>query len=275
MKRFCVVLLLSLVSTACSSVTPGAGEQAVLVYKPWIFGHGGVDKNAVTTGQTWVAWSTEAHVVSTTPRQFNVHFEDMMSAEGVPLDFDAVIRLQVTDAVAMVEKFGVAEMGKNGHTAPAWYWNNVYKPFETAVRQAVRKHGMNETAISTTAIDAIDDEISATMLAYLKGAGLPVRLIDVTVGRANPPDAVKHQRVETAAQEQRSNTERQRKLAEDQRLAAEQARAAADNAYREAMRLSPDQFLQLEAIKMQRDVCTGGKCTFLLGGGAVPTLPVR
>lgn len=79
----------------------------------------------------------------------------------------------------------------------------------------------------------------------------------------------------TAEQEQRSNTEKQRKLAEDQRLAAEQSRAAADNAYREAMRLSPEQFLQLEAIKMQRDVCASGKCQFFIGGGVVPTLPLR
>ena len=39
------------------------------------------------------------------------------------------------------------------------------------------------------------------------------------------------------------------------------------------MSLSPDQFLRLETIKMQREVCANGKCTFLLGG-VVPTLDV-
>src|SRR2546429_7360718 len=37
---------------------------------------------------------------------------------------------------------------------------------------------------------------------------LPLKLVTMTVGRANPPDAIKHQRIETAAQEQRSNTDR-------------------------------------------------------------------
>ena len=73
----------------------------------------------------------------------------------------------------------------------------------------------------------------------------------MTVGRANPPDAIKNQRIETAAQEQRANTEKQRKLAEDQRLQAELSRANADNAYRNQMSLSPEQFLRLEAIHMQ------------------------
>ena len=81
----------------------------------------------------------------------------------------------------------------------------------------------------------------------------------MTVGRANPPDAIKNQRVETATQEQRSNTERQRKLAEDQRLQAESSRAAADNAYRESMHLSPEQFIQLEQIKMQEAVFAAAK----------------
>jgi hypothetical protein len=91
----------------------------------------------------------------------------------------------------------------------------------------------------------------------------------MTVGKANPPDAIKNQGVETATQEQRIQTEKQTKLAEDQRMMAEQSRASADNAYREAMHLSPEQFIQLETIKMQARVCGDqGKasCTFIQNG---------
>jgi regulator of protease activity HflC (stomatin/prohibitin superfamily) len=139
------------------------------------------------------------------------------------------------------------------------------------VRQAVRKRGMNETAISTTALDAIDAEIKTDLAAFLVDKALPVKLVTMTVGRANPPDSIKHQRIETATQEQRIQTEKQMKLAEDQRMAAEQSRASADNAYREAMHLSPEQFIQLETIKMQGLVCgPQGKaaCTFIQNGAA-------
>jgi regulator of protease activity HflC (stomatin/prohibitin superfamily) len=130
---------------------------------------------------------------------------------------------------------------------PNWFESNVQAEFANRVRQAVRKHGMNETAIQTNAVDAIDAEVSKAMVEYIAQARLPLRLIDVTVGRANPPDSIKTQRIETAAQEQRANTERQRKLAEDQRKEAEQARAASDNAYRNALGMSSEQFIQLEA----------------------------
>jgi regulator of protease activity HflC (stomatin/prohibitin superfamily) len=217
-----------------------------------------VDPTPVKTGRTYVWFTTDHIIVNMQPIQFQEHFDDLMSSDGVPLDFDGVLRLQVVDSVSLIKNFGVR-----------WFDNNVKAEFRNRVRQAVRKHGMNETAISTKAIDEIDTEISQAMEKYLSDAKLPVRLIQVTVGKANPPDSIKNQRVETAAQQQRVLTEQQRKLAEDSRKAAELSRAEADNAYRNAMQLSPDQFLRLETIKMQRDVCGGGHCTFILTDGRV------
>ena len=248
------VIMMAMTVTACGTVEPGPGQEAVLVMKPFLFGHGGVDPEPVRTGRTIVALTTDAWYVDMVPQQYREHFEDLMSSDGVPLDFDAALRLKVTDSVQLVSKFGFE-----------WYTNNVQAEFTNRVRTAVKKHGMNETAINTTAVEAIDSEVTKAMNAYIKEASLPIFLIDVTVGRANPPDAIKNQRVETAAQEQRANTEKQRKLAEDQRKDAEAARATADNAYRNAMNLSPEQFLRLEAIHMQRDVCAKGGCTFIAG----------
>jgi regulator of protease activity HflC (stomatin/prohibitin superfamily) len=192
------------------------------------------------------------------PQRFEANLPDTMTSDGVPISFHAIVVVQVVDSVALINNFG-----------PQWYSNNVEQPFATMVRQAVRKHGMNETAISTTALDDIDNEIRDNLSAFMKEKALPVKLVTMTVGRANPPDSIKSQRIETAAQEQRIQTEKQMKLAEDQRMQAEQSRASADNAYREAMHLSPEQFIQLESIKMQAAVCgPSGKaaCTFIQNG---------
>jgi regulator of protease activity HflC (stomatin/prohibitin superfamily) len=238
-----------------NSAAPDAGHEVVVIRKPLIFGHGGVGEKSVTAGRSYFAFTTQTVDVNMQPMQFALHFEDLMSKDGVPLDFDSVIRLQITDAVKLVRDFG-----------PNWYDNNVKAEFMNRVRQAVRKHGMNETAISTKAIEEIDDEVTASMADYIKQSGLPMKLIQVTVGKANPPDSVKHQRIDTAVQEQRQLTERQRKLAEDQRKEAEASRAVADNAYRQAMGLSPDLFIQLEAINMQKEVCAKSGCTFVAPG---------
>ncbi len=262
--RSLLLSLLALTLSACSVYAPDAGHEVVLIEKPWFFGHGGVDPDPVRTGRTYAAISTQGVDVFMQPQKFETEMHDTMTSDGVPISFHAIVVLQVSDSVALIRSFG-----------PEWYRNNLEEQFKTMVRQAVRKRGMNETAISTPALDEIDSEIRDSLLAFIKEKGLPVRLITMTVGRANPPDAIKNQRIETAAQEQRVQTEKQIKLAEDQRKAAEEARAAADNAYRQAIGLSPEQFVQLEQIKMQREVCSHTNCTFIVNGGAVPTLNVK
>jgi regulator of protease activity HflC (stomatin/prohibitin superfamily) len=262
--RIGLLVLSALFLLGCGCQSPDAGHEIVLVEKPLVFGHGGVDPDPVKTGLTFTAWTTSGVDVWMQPQKFETEMTDTMTSDGVPITFHAIIILQVVDSVSLIKNFG-----------PEWYKNNLEEQFKTMVRQAVRKHGMNETAISTTALDAIDSEIRDELIVFLRDKALPVKLITMTVGKANPPDAIKHQRIETAAQEQRVNTERQRKLAEDVRLQAEQSRANADNAYRESMHLSPEQFIQLKGIEMQTEVCgEKGKatCTFLNGVSPVYNL---
>jgi regulator of protease activity HflC (stomatin/prohibitin superfamily) len=251
---------------SCSRFSPDAGHEIVIIEKPLLFGHGGIDPEPVKVGLTFGAITSSGVDVYMQPQKFETELSDTMTSDGVPITFHAIMVLQVNDSVSLIRNFG-----------PDWYNNNLQEPFRTMVRQAVRKRGMNETAISTTALDAIDEEIRDALQKFITDKNLPVRLVTMTVGKANPPDSVKHQRIETATQEQRIQTEKQKKLAEDQRLQAEQSRANADNAYRESMHLSPEQFIQLETIKMQAQVCgEGGKasCTFIQNG-ATPVYNLR
>src|SRR5258706_15254051 len=215
MKYLTMLIALGLVG--CSVYSPDAGHEVVLIEKPWIFGHGGVDSDLVKPGRTFAAITTEGVDVYMQPQKCDTEMHDTMTSDGVPISFHAIVVLQVTDSVVLIKNFG-----------PKWYQNNLEEQFKTMVRQAVRKRGMNETAISTTALDAIDAEIRDQLVAFIAAKKLPVQLVTMTVGRANPPDAIKNQRIETAAQEQRIQTEKQKKLAEDSRMQAEQRRASAD-----------------------------------------------
>src|SRR5258706_5648839 len=263
MKRLMLIAIAAAL-TGWSTYSRDAGHEVVLIEKPYFFGHGGVNPNPVKTGRVYTAWSTEGEDVYMQPQKYEMESPDTMTSDGVPISFHAIMVLQVTDSVSLIKNFG-----------NKWYENNLNEPFRTMVRQAVRKRGMNETAISTTALDAIDAEIRDALKAFIKEKGLPIQLVTMTVGRANPPDAIKNQRIETATQEQRIQTEQQTKLAEVQRKSAEEARAAADNAYRQAIGLSPEQYVQLKRIEMENRVCADGKCTFIENGAAVPAFSVK
>src|SRR5437764_6302101 len=51
----------------CNSVTPDAGHEVVLVEKPMLFGHGGVDPQPVRAGRTFVAATTQGIDVNMQP----------------------------------------------------------------------------------------------------------------------------------------------------------------------------------------------------------------
>ncbi len=265
------VLLVVALAIGCRTVQPDAGHEAVLVRKPLLFGSGGVDPTPVKTGLKYVAFTTTGIDVNMQPMRIDVEFSDLMTMDGVPIDFHSVLTLQVSDSVKLVRDFGQDFVDDK----PGFWIRNLEQPYRTAVRDAVKAHGMNEMAIQATAAEAVDKVVTEHLLTIIKETGVPVRLLDMSLGRANPPDAILHQRVETAAQEQRINTEKQKKLAEDQRKMAEESRAAADQAYNQKMGLNSEQYVALQAIQMQRDVCGKGTCTFLYGGNAVPLINMK
>jgi regulator of protease activity HflC (stomatin/prohibitin superfamily) len=165
MKILSILALISVLA-GCSSYGPDAGHEVVLIEKPWIFGHGGVVDEPVKTGLTFTAFTTHGVDVNMQPQKHEVEMDDTMTSDGVPISFHAIVVLQVVDSVTLIRSFG-----------PLWYENNLLEPFRTMVRQAVRKHGMNETAISTTALDDIDAEIQNALAAFIADKKLPVRIV--------------------------------------------------------------------------------------------------
>lgn len=281
MKRFlsfALVAMFAVLSIGCTAASPDAGQEAVWVEKPWIFGDGGVGRTPVKTGQEYGALSSAAIYVNM--QRVDLAFDDMMTSSGVPVDFHVVLSLKVTDSVKLVEKFGadtVEWKEKDGtvtNSEPGFFYRNLEQPIRTAVRDAVKKRDMQEMAITAKAVDEVQAEVLKATIELVKAAGVPCEITALNVGRVNPPDAVKSQRIATAAQEQRVITEQQTKLAEDQRRAAELARAEADNAYNAKMQLTPQQYVELERIKMFRDTCKGN-CTFFVGGAPTPVLPLK
>lgn len=252
--RMIALLACTAALSACSYVSTEPNEEKVLNAKPWFFGSGGVQDTPVR-GTSVVAWSTDAIPVNMQPEQHGIELNDLMTSDGVPLDFDASVVTQVTDSVSLVRRFGLK-----------WYDNNIRTEVLSYVRDAVKKHGMNETAITSTAAAAIDNEVSTRLEAYLAKNKFPVRLVRFTIGRANPPDSVKNQRIATAAEQQRALTFVSAVKAEEQRALSEAKRAKADQAYKEGMGLSSDQYMEKLKLETLAQVCGNKNCTFVQAG---------
>lgn len=62
------------------------GEEGVMVKKPWVIGHGGVDSESIRTGLVWTAWSTEVVRVNVKPFNVTEPFADLITVDNNPVD---------------------------------------------------------------------------------------------------------------------------------------------------------------------------------------------
>lgn len=244
-KAMLSVLSLCLVAglSSCINVAPGAGEEAVLIHKPYIFGHGGIDDKPVETGRQYEWFSTSYVIVSMLPQKFDEKLDDAASNDNTLLDFNTQIQLQVEDNKSPVL---IKNYGNN------WYVNVIQEVYRNTVRNYISKFGPFDLMSNREVLDSINFAVKGDMERYIdelsaKSGELPIDVVNVVVGRAIPNEKQKAEMDNTAAATQAKRTEESRFEMLKAKEAAERQRAIADKAYQEEMGLSADQFIQLKA----------------------------
>lgn len=236
------VALVSIVFVSCHFVAPSADEEAVLINHPVIWGHGGVDKDAVETGLSWCWWSTGSETFKIVPQKQQVNMEDLVSNDNTPLDFHTVIITQIKKGKTpvLLQNYGTD-----------WFSINLYNYYCKRVRDHVSQYSPFDLMSNREVLNSIDNKILNEMQAYVatlsKEAEFPVIIKSVVIGRAKPNAPQLEEMNRTAQEVQAKQTEDRRAEAQEARERAERQRAIADKAYMEEMNLSPAQFIQLKA----------------------------
>jgi regulator of protease activity HflC (stomatin/prohibitin superfamily) len=254
---FFVMAIVTMMSmSSCHMVTPDADEEAVLIYKPWFFGHGGVDDTPVQTGLTWCCASTSSETFKITPQRYDVDFDDIMSNDNTPLDYATYITLQITPGKSpiLMKNYGVD-----------WFKNNIEVVYRNFVREEISKYSpfdlMSNREVCTQIDTAVKNKLVTHIQNLSKKKEFPVEVREVITGRAKPNDKQLAEMNNTAAAIQARQTQQRLAEKEEARKKAEIARAEADKAYMKEMNLSPEQFIMLKIVDKANpnvDIVLGG-----------------
>lgn len=254
--------------TSCA-VTPDADEEAVLIRKPWIFGHGGIREEAVPTGLKWVAWTTSAEYFKIIPVRYDEQFDDIYSDDRTPLDFNSYINIQIKKGKSpiLLENYGTD-----------WYKNNIQVPYRNYTREEVSKYSPFDLISNREVLNKIDSVVKSKMDALIGSLSaekeFPIEIKSVLTGAASPNEGQKEEMEKTAQMIQAKTTQNREEEMHQAREKAEIARAKADKAYMNSIGLTPAQFIELQYIQMiegKKDA----NVNVLIGGSAVPTMTVR
>lgn len=233
-----------LLFTGCVSPSSiDAGEEGVLIYKPWVFGHGGVDPEPITTGMTWTVWSTKVDRVSIKPFNINENFDDLITKDNNPVDFSVHMTFKHIDGKTpiLVEKFG---MTKEDEPNSGWYPSKIQQPLRNDVREFVKDYSMFDISTNPAIANKLQEVVAKKVQEFIKREGMPTTLMNVSVGKVMPPQSVVDATLATAAQKQNVLTQEARVKAEQSREIAEKASARADKAYMQEMQMTPQQYLK-------------------------------
>ena len=235
--------------SSCTSVTPDAGQEAVKIHKPWIFGTGGVDMTPVETGLEYTWLSTDYVIVGMLPTKYDEKLDDVTSNDNTLLDFNTQIQLQVQNDKSPIL---IKNYGEN------WYANVIQEVYRNTVRNYISKYGPFDLMSNREVLDSINIMVKQDMEAHIANLStmsgeLPINVVNVLVGRAIPNEMQKEEMNRTAAATQAKRTEESRRDMLIAKEAAERQRAIADKAYQNELGLTTDQFIQLRAWEIIKD----------------------
>lgn len=249
--KIALVAGLALANVACISPSSvEGGVEGVKTHKPWVFGHGGVDMEPISTGLEWLFWSTSVDRYNIKPKKYTERFVDLTANDNVAIDFNAYITLAIRKGESPIIH---DKSGKD------WYSNKVQDYFRTVVRNEGRTRSSIELRTKPDIINDSQENIKQKMITYMNGINLPVDVVKIVIGKVVPPQEVLDEAERTAAQKQREETQAARTKAENARAAAEKATALADKAFSNEFNMTTDQFLRnkrldlLEMAIMKKD----------------------
>jgi regulator of protease activity HflC (stomatin/prohibitin superfamily) len=269
---FMIMAFISLMSfTSCRSVTPDAGTESVLVMKPWIWGHGGVDETPVTTGREYVALSTYSVDFNIQPVTYTEEFTNLIPSDNTPLSFSVYPKMQVKSGKTpgLLKDFGVD-----------WYKNNFEAPFRTAVRDLSGMYKMFDLANKREISSLLEKSLYNKAVRIIDSVGLTpyITVHPVSIGAITPPDEVLSETRLTAAQTQSQLTQDARAKSELNRKQAEVNKALADRAYMISMNMTTSEYLHLRQLEIEKEkveLLKDNKNATIIFGGLPVTYPVK
>ncbi len=271
LKLKIAILLIFVVAglSSCYLVQPDAGQESVLVYKPYIFGHGGVDETPISTGATWCVFTTEHKEFPITPITITEDFVNMIPSDNTPVSFSVYLKCQIQQGKTPI-------LYKN--FSAEWYEHSLQASFRTMVRDKASAFKMFDLASKREISTQLEKDIYKDLSEYAKKLDLPVNLLQVSIGAITPPDQVLTETKNTAAQNQSILTQSARANAELARKQAEINKAIADQAYKTQMGMTIAEYLSLRHLEIEKEkveLIKDNKNISIIFGNASPVFPVK
>lgn len=243
MKKIALMMIsivAMLTMTSCTYESIDENQVGILVQRPYLFGSDGTQ--VLHPGRHVIAESSSLYLMDATPHRFVEKFTNLTTKDKSDVDFDFtfVMKIDPDKADVLYRGWGFE-----------WYERNLEKEFRRSIRNKGMSYDMSLITSDPKIAKEIEDHVIEECRDIIKELKMPIGLVSVSMGKAEPPKEVLDERSATAAAKQRENTLIQIGKNLDQEKENEGKRAVKDQEYMKKMNLSTTQFVQLEQLRVQ------------------------
>ena len=214
-----------------------AGEEAVVIKKPWFFGKSGIEKKPISTGTIWAVASTEVKMVSLKAFTIKESFAELFTEDSIPIELTIILSFKNKkgESILLVEQFGESE---------EWYRDLLFNPLQSSLEIAVKKRTFEEISKNSDTLKEIKQDIIFGVKDFLKKQTIPVELLDITFGKIVPPKKIVYMAIDVEVEKENLKVQELRK-----KIVA--LSAEADRAYMLKMNMSPREYLKMKQIELE------------------------
>lgn len=254
---------------SCSLVEPDGDEESVLIMKPVIFGHGGVEKTPISSGSTWVAPTTDHVEFKIVPINYEEELKNVMTKDNTPITTVINVTLQIKkgESPVLYEKFG-----------EGWYQNSLQPNIRTSARNKFSAFELFDLTSNRQTSENIQNTLKEYLTNRINRLNMPLEVVDISIAGITPPVEVLNETKKTAAHNQEIYSQTQRAAAETARKQAEVNKAIADKAYQREMNMTTEEYLHLREIEIEKEkveLIKNNKNISIIFGNAAPVYSVK
>lgn len=239
-----VLILFALYNILLQRITVDAGEELVLIKKPWFYGTSGVEQKTYTIGTVWAIRSTKVQFVSLKPYLVSFKFSNVMTSDNIPisLNVDITFQNQKGKTAKLVTDFGEDSNWTNALLFPTLRVN---------LESYIKSNLFSTLQANSPEITAIENSLLKNIESFLKDKKIPIDVMQFAINKITPPKDIREIALNIALKDKKIKIRQKDIKLQELQQELERERAKADKSYMENMQMTISQYLKFKRMELE------------------------
>jgi len=244
-----VLILFVLYNIVLQRITIDAGEELVLIKKPWFYGSSGVEQKTYSTGTVWAVRSTKAQLISLKPYLISFKFLNLMTYDNIPISLNVDITFQ--NQKGKMAKL-ISDFGEDSN----WTETLLRPTLRVSLESYIKSNLYSTLQANSSKVTAIENSLLKDIEHFLSNKQLPIDILQFAINKITPPQHIRDMALKIVLKDKKIKLKQREIKLQELQQELERERAKADKSYMENMHMTISQYLMFRRVELEEKKLT-------------------